>query len=119
MRATFEHSLHDSLIHAEVILPHNNGMCKGIVRGRHTNINGEVIGQFDVNPLLNYIIYDVEFTYGTIKEYAANVIAQNIYAAMSDDTKGRQAIKSILDHRTDQDVLPNSKKCIISKNGRG
>ena len=95
---TFEHSLHDSLIHVEVLLPHNDEICKMIVRGRHTNKNGEVIGQFDVNPLLNNIIYDVEFADGTIKEYAANVIAQNMYAAMSDDAKGRQAIKSILDH---------------------
>ena len=101
---TFEHSLHDSLIHAEVLLPHNDEMCKGIVKGRHTNINGEVIGQFNVNPLLNNITYDVEFADDTVKEYAANVIAQNMYAAMSDDGKCRQAIKSILDHSTDQDA---------------
>ena len=64
-------------------------MRKGIVKERHTNTNGEVIGQFDVNPLLNNIIYDVEFADGTIKEYAANVRVQNIYAAMSDDGKYR------------------------------
>ena len=115
---TFEHSLHDSLIHAEVLLPHNDEMCKGLVRGRHTNTNGEVIGHFDVNPLLNNVIYDIEFADGTIKEYAANVIAQNMYAAVFDDAKGRQDIKSILDHRTGQDALPKSKKHIISKNGR-
>ena len=93
-------------------------MRKGIVKGRHTNTNGEVIGQFDVNPFLNNIIYDVKFVDGTIKEYAANVIAQNMHAAMSDDGKCRQAIKSILDHRTDQDEKPKSKKYIISKTRR-
>ena len=102
-RTTFEHSLHDTLIHAEVLLSHNNEMRKGIVKGRHTNTNGEVIGQFDVNPLLKNIIYHVEFADGTIKEYTVNVIAQNTYAAISDDGKYRQVIKSILDHRTDQD----------------
>ena len=93
-------------------------MFKGIVKGRHTKTNGEVIGQFDVNPLLNNIMYDVEFADGTIKEDTANVIAQNMYAAMSDDGECRQAIKSILDHKTDQDTLPKSKKYIISKTGR-
>ena len=44
-----------------------------------------MIGQFDVKPFLNNIIYDVEFVDGTIKEYAANAIAQNIYAAISDN----------------------------------
>ena len=115
---SFEHFLHDSLIHAKVLLPHNNEMCKGIVKGRHTNINGEVIGQCDVYPLLNDIIYDVEFADGTIKEYDANIMAQNLYAAMSDDGKCRQVIKSILDHRTDQDALPKSMKYIISKTGK-
>ena len=52
-KTTFEHSLYDPLIHAEVLLPHNDEMCKGIVKGMHTNTNGEVISQFDVNPLLN------------------------------------------------------------------
>ena len=77
-----------------------------------------MIGHFDVNPLLNNIIYDVEFADGTIKKYAANVIAQNKYAAISDDGKCRQAIKSILDHRTNQDALFKSKKYIINKTGR-
>ena len=113
-----EHSLHDSLIHAEVLLPHNNKMSKGIVKGRHTNVNWEVTGQFHVNPWLNNIICDVEFADGTIKEYAANVRVQNIYAAMSDDGKCRQVLESILDHRTDQDALHKSKKYIMSKTGK-
>ena len=92
---TFEHSLHDSLIHAAVLLPHNDEMSKGIVKGRHTNINGEVIGQFHVNPLLNNIIYDVEFADGTIKEFAANIVAQNIYSAMSDNRKCSKILESI------------------------
>ena len=31
-KTTFEHSLHDSLIHAEVLLPHNDETCKGIIK---------------------------------------------------------------------------------------
>ena len=93
--SAFEHSLHDSLIHTEILLPHDDKMRKGIVKERHTNEKGGVIGQFHVNPLLNNIIYDVEFADGTIKEYAANAIAQNIYAAMSDDGKCMQGLESI------------------------
>ena len=114
----FEHSLHDSLIHAEVLLPHNDKMCEGIVKGRHMNEKGDATGQFHENPLLNSIIYDVEFSDGIIKEYAANIIAQNLYAKMSDDGKDTQALESIIDHATNEDALPKSKKFIICKNGK-
>ena len=67
--------------------------------------------------MLNNIIYDVESADGTIKEYATNIIAQNIYAAMFDDGKCRQVLESVLNHRTDQDALPKSKN-IISKTGK-
>ena len=37
----------------------------------------------------------MDFEDGTIKKYAAIVIAQNIYAAMSDDGKCMQGLESI------------------------
>ena len=36
---------------AEVLLPHNEEMRKEIVKGRHTNINGQISGQFHISPL--------------------------------------------------------------------
>ena len=46
-----------------------------------------VYNSYNENPLLNSIIYDVEFPDGQIKEYAANVIAQNMYSQV--DSEGR------------------------------
>ena len=48
--------------------------------GRARDENGEIIGEYDPNPLLNTSIYNVEFPDGEIKEYAANVIAENLYS---------------------------------------
>ena len=81
-------------------------MSKKIVKRKHSNKNGEVTGQFHVNPLLNNIVYDVELADDTIKEYAASVIAQYIYTAMSDDGKCMQVLQSILDHKTNQGAFP-------------
>ena len=39
---------------------------------------GNVVGSYDEKPFLNSIIYDVEFNDGTVKEYSANVIAENM-----------------------------------------
>ena len=84
-----EHSLLDTLIHAEVLFPHNGQFNSYTVQKIYVNKNGELSGQYDSNPLLNSIIYDVEFSDGTVKEYCANVIAQNLYTIMeTDETEG-------------------------------
>ncbi len=47
---------------------------------RRINTDGNKIGTYDSNPLLNSIIYDeVEFPDGTVQDYGANVIAENLY----------------------------------------
>ena len=35
-------------------------------------------GKYDDNSSLNSMIYDLEFSDGTVKEYNANIIAENI-----------------------------------------
>ena len=37
--------------------------------------NSQVIGTHNKNPLLNTLVYDVEFPDGDVKKYAANLIA--------------------------------------------
>ena len=64
---TYEHSLTDTLIHAEVLLPKGKEMANAKVKGRHLNDDGDVVGTFDADPFLNSIIYDVEFSDGTVK----------------------------------------------------
>ena len=73
---TFEHSLRDTLVNAEVLLPQGTDIKKCKVKQRHKNPDGTVTGEFNENPLLNSIIYDVKFPDGTIREYAANIICR-------------------------------------------
>ena len=68
------------LISAEVLLPLEGEVRKAKVKGRSIDDNGEQIGTYDPNPLLNSIVYDVEFPDGQIQEYSANIIAQNMYS---------------------------------------
>ena len=44
-----------------------------------------VVGTYDNDPVINSIVYDVEFPDGTIREYAANVIAQNMLTQVDED----------------------------------
>ena len=76
----FEKPITDQWINAELSLPQGEEMRNAKVIGRSKDSDGEVIGTYDENPFLNTIIYDVEFPDGEIKEYAANVIAENMYS---------------------------------------
>ena len=41
---------------------------------------GQVSGQHRTNPLLNTLMYDIEFPNGDVRKYAANSIALNLLA---------------------------------------
>ena len=50
-------------------------MKKVKVIGRSKDNDGNIIGKYDSNPILNNMVYDVEFPDGTIRAYGANMIA--------------------------------------------
>lgn len=49
----------------------------GRVIGRSKDSNGEKIGLFNANPIMNTQVYDLIFPDGSIKQYGANIIAEN------------------------------------------
>ena len=56
----------NTLINVEVLLPQGEELARYKVQGRHVGLNGEVTGQFHENPLLNSIVYDVDFPGGAV-----------------------------------------------------
>ena len=60
------------------------------------------LGTYDNNPYLNSIIYDVEFPYGQVKVYAANIIAENMLTEVDSDGKSTTLMEAIVDHRRDE-----------------
>ena len=55
-------------------------MKKAKVVGRSKDDNGNIIGKYDRNPLLNTMVYDVKIPDGSIREYRENIIADNIFS---------------------------------------
>ena len=45
----------------------------------------KLVGTYSENPMLNTLIYDVEFPDGATKPYAANMIAENIHNSVDSD----------------------------------
>ena len=57
---------------------------------------------YDSNPYLNSIIYEVEFHYGKVKEYAANVIAEKILTQVDADGLSLTMLDNIINYQKDE-----------------
>lgn len=112
-----EHEGFNGYITAQVLLPKGNELKLGTVVRRRANSDGTKVGQQNENPILDTREYEVEFGDGEVLEYAANVIAENLYSQV--DTEGRHYVllDSIIDHaRNDQATLKDDE--FVTKNGK-
>lgn len=73
------------MLHAEVQLQLNNEVKCGTITRCLIGSEGNVCGRYDKNLMLNSMMYEVEFLDGLVREYAANVIAENMITQVDQD----------------------------------
>ena len=107
-RPILQESFADRMINAEVVLPHGemNSLAK-VVR-QSVDGDGKVIGSFHENPMLNTLVYECEFEDGTTKEYAANIIAENIFYDSDPDGHRNRTMVTIVDHKRSGEAVRKS-----------
>ncbi len=116
--SVFEKPITDHWINAELTLPQGEKMQTAKVIRRSTDDNGKVIGKYDGNPLLNTLMYDVEFPDGEVREYAANIIFENMFAQVDTHGQRYQLLESIIDYKKESNAIPMSEKYIYTKSGQ-
>ena len=89
---------HDNLLDKEVKLGHNNEITRGKVVGRTVTDNGLTCGTYSENPYQNTVVYDVEFPDGSIKEYGASILAENMVEQVDKENIEYVLFDNILDH---------------------
>ena len=114
----FEKPVTDYLLHAELTLPHGEKISKAKVKSRSKDLNGDLVGTYDANPLLNSILYDVEFEDGSIKQYSANIIAENMYSQVDSEGFSTTLFDSIIDHKSNGKAVPKDKMFVYTKSGQ-
>ena len=107
----------DQYINAEVLLPRGDSHVTGRVIGRKREADGTLRGTLNANPILDTRTYQVEFPDGEISEYAANAIAENMWAQCDLDGKQQVLLDSISDHRTDGNAVKYADR-FVYVNGR-
>ena len=110
---------YDKMINAEIQLQQEQQPTMGKVVRRALGPDGKVSGEYNDNPLQNSIVYEVEFPDGQVKEYAANVIAQNMLTQVDHEGYTTTLLAGIIDYKKDPDVaISKSDKYVVTKRGQ-
>ena len=106
----FEKPITDHWINAEAHLPQGENLKGTRVIGRSKDKDGLTVETNDNNPYLNTMTYDVKFPDGEVKEYNANVIAENMFAEVDTDSHTQTMLDSITDFKKDKSIVKRSSK---------
>ena len=110
---------YDRLLNAEVQLQYDDHVTTGKVKCRALGPDGNMVGKYDNNPMLNSIMYEVEFADMTVKEYGANIIAENMLRQVDSEGFSLALMEGIVDFRCEELVaIPIGEKYIITKTGQ-
>lgn len=93
-----EDDIFDQLLLAQPLIDTAEGKVKVKIIGRKHDQDGNLIGTYNNNPILNTIDYLAEFPDGLISEYAANIIAESIYNQVNDEGYENTLFHSIISH---------------------
>jgi hypothetical protein len=110
--------LFDKYLNAELMFDVGTGEeRRGRVTKRAKGLAGEAIGRAHSNPLFDTRQYVVEFTDGTVENYFANVIAENMYAQVDSEGNQYQLLDEIIDHKSDDSAIKIGHGFTRSRNG--
>jgi hypothetical protein len=76
----YESDAFDKYIAAEVLIPRGDMLEHDKVIGRKRDKDGNLIGRNNSNPILNKTVVVILCDDGHVEEFAANVIAEHIFA---------------------------------------
>jgi hypothetical protein len=112
-----QHSLAGALINAKGLLPNNDSTALARVVKHVVGPDGKLIGEYNENPLLYSLLYKCEFDDGTVKEYAANTIASNIFIESDEDGFLPSILYHIVDHKSSGEAVKMADKYFLTSNG--
>ena len=114
----FEEPIDDILINVECNLPLEDQLHPAIDRKKSIDKDGREIGIFYPNLVLNIVLYYVEFNDGSVRQYTANVIAQNLFGRVDNDGYSLSSLEAIVNYRKDKSALTKDKINFKTKSGK-
>ena len=113
-----QQAVSDILLNAELHLPAGEHEQLAKVVRRAVDEDGRLIGSFNKNPILNTLVYEVQFPDGTLKHYSANIIAENILQQVDSTGHHSTTLEGILDARKGKKAIGKDNAFVVDRNGR-
>ena len=111
--------MYNRIINAEVQMQNGNKLSTGKVVRRALGPDGKTTGSYADNPILNLIVYEVEFPDGQMKEYAANTIAENMLLQINSDGYSTALMQGIINFKKDAaTAVPKLDKPVVTAQGQ-
>ena len=85
---------------------------------RSVDEEGNLVGTFSDTPALNTLLYDVEFPDGAVKQYAANIIAQNILYQVDANGRHSHVLEGVIGHRKTGRAVEQDEAYITTRRGQ-
>ena len=97
---------YDQYIGARILIPGDGERITGRVTKRVRGEDGNPIGRSDPGrPWNDTRRYQVEMSDGRIEDYAANVIAENLFSQCDEEGNQYMILKDIVDHKSDETAV--------------
>ena len=95
----------DFYIGAEVSLPIGGMLLGSTIKHCARNIDGNLTGKADKNPMLDSRTYKVEFEHGRTVEFSANAIAENMFTQCIPEGNQYLVLDLIIDHKIESSAI--------------
>ena len=82
--------------------------------GRSVGPEETIVGSYDDNSMLNSFLYNVEFPDGQVKEYPANVLADNMITRVDWDGFSVALLEAIIDYKKNDSAIDMADKYMIT-----
>ena len=105
----------DQYVNEEILLPRGDRMARGQVVCLKQDANDNPIGRFNQNPILDTLLYEVEFPGGDIIGLAANVIWESIYTQCDFNGNKYLFLEASIDHGRNCSALNVEDQRIVVK----
>ena len=95
----------DEYIGSQIVIPNKEAVpVLAVVKKRKRDALGQPIGTKNENLILDSRIYELEFLDGRIKEYAVNVLAENLFNMADEDGWDTCLLAEVIDFCKDNDI---------------
>ena len=109
--------LYDDLVNAELQMPHNDALQRATVVRRSRGRDGKFRGASGPTIGTDTRVYDVMFDDGTVKQYAANIIAENMYSQVDADGHHFTILDEIIDHKCNEQAVTKDDMYVVTPRG--